>query len=74
MGKQTTYAAIDRTLCHGERGHEVMTENEMKLIKIVREHNQPIQALMVAIHIIVSYLRQHGSYPRPFLADPREQV
>ena len=39
-----------------------MTENEIKLINIIREQDNPVQALMVAVKIIVSYLMQHESY------------
>lgn len=48
-----------------------MTENEMELINIVREQDDPGQALMVAIDTILSYLKQHGSYSKPLPVDPR---
>ena len=51
-----------------------MTENEIELINIVREQDNPVQALMIAIKIIVSYLMQHGSSPTPSSVDLREQV
>lgn len=49
-----------------------MTDNEMRLIRIIREHGQPTEALSVAIQIIVSYLMRQQSYPRPYFVDPRE--
>ncbi len=49
-----------------------MTENEIELINIVREHDNPVRAMMVAIKIIISYLMQHESSPRPYSADLRE--
>lgn len=51
-----------------------MTENEIKLINIIREQENPVQALMVAVKIIVSYLVQHESSPKPSPAVPWEQV
>ena len=51
-----------------------MTENEIKLISIIREQENPTQALVVAIRVIISYLTQHESYPKPLPVVPREQV
>lgn len=51
-----------------------MTENEIKLIKIVREQDNPGKALIIAINIILSYLKQHESYPKPFSVAPRERA
>ena len=33
----------------------------MELIRIIRENDNPEQALMVATTIILGYLKQHGS-------------
>ena len=38
-----------------------MNENEMELIKLIRENDNPGQALMAATLIILGYLKQHGS-------------
>ncbi len=38
-----------------------MNENEMKLIGMIRESDDPEKAMMVAVEVITSYLRQHGS-------------
>ena len=38
-----------------------MTENEMELIKIIREADDPGQALMTASVIIIGCLKQLGS-------------
>lgn len=51
-----------------------MTENEIKLIRIIREQDSPVRALVVAIDVIVSYLMQHGSSPKPSPVAPREQA
>lgn len=37
-----------------------MTNNEMELIKLIRENDNPIQALMTAIIIVQGYLKQRG--------------
>ena len=38
-----------------------MTENEQELIKLIRENDNPAQALMAATVIILGFLKQHGS-------------
>lgn len=37
-----------------------MTNNEMELLKLIRENDNPIQALMTAIIIVQGYLKQRG--------------
>ena len=49
-----------------------MTENEIRLINIIRSHNRPAKAVLIAIKIIQSFLKQLESYPKPFSAEPRE--
>lgn len=38
-----------------------MSENEMKLLEMVRENDNPDMALMAAATIILGYLKQHES-------------
>ena len=38
-----------------------MTENEIELIKLIRENDNPGQALMAATVIILGFLKQHES-------------
>lgn len=38
-----------------------MTKNENELIKLIRENDNPEQAVVVAINTIISFLEQHGS-------------
>lgn len=40
-----------------------MTENELKLIKMIRENDNPTRALSTAVFIVLGYLTQHGSSP-----------
>lgn len=42
-----------------------MTDNEKKLIEIIRENDNPEQALLTAIDIILLSLVQPESYPAP---------
>lgn len=49
-----------------------MTENEMDLIRIIRENDNPEQALTMAVETILLYLRQHGSFQEQAAADLRE--
>ena len=39
-----------------------MTENERELIKLIRENDNPEQAVLVAIEVILEYLTQPGSF------------
>ena len=38
-----------------------MSNNEKELIKIIRENDNPAQALMTATLIVLGYLKQHES-------------
>ena len=38
-----------------------MSENEKELIKLIRENDNPEQALMAATLVILGYLKQHES-------------
>ena len=39
-----------------------MTDNEKELIKLIRENDNPGQALMTATVIILDFLKQHESF------------
>ena len=39
----------------------MLSENELELIRLVRENDNPEQALMVAATIIIGFLKQHES-------------
>ena len=45
-----------------------MNENEMELIKLIRENDNPDRALMAAAAIILGYLKQHGSFEEQAVA------
>lgn len=47
----------------------MLNENGMELVRIVRENDNPEQALMAAATIILGYLKQHGSSEEPTAAD-----
>ena len=38
-----------------------MTENEIKLLNLIRENDNPSEAVIIAIDTIISFLVQHGS-------------
>ena len=38
-----------------------MTRNEEELMRMIRENDNPEQAVMIAVDTILEYLRQHGS-------------
>lgn len=42
-----------------------MTDNEKELLNIINSHDDPAQALEIAIRTISAYLEQHESYQEP---------
>ena len=38
-----------------------MTENEIELLKLINENDNPTRALMTATLIVLGYLKQHES-------------
>ena len=48
-----------------------MTNNEKELINIIREQNNPEQALLTAVLIIGSFLEQPLSFQVPFVDSQR---
>ena len=49
-----------------------MTNNEIELLKLIRENDNPELALMTAATIIIGFLKQHESNSKPFAADLQE--
>ena len=45
-----------------------MTNNEIELINIIRENDNPDQALLIVAETILSFLEQHESCPIPSVA------
>ena len=43
------------------KGEFTMTANEIELINLIRENDNPGQALTVAVETILIYLKQHES-------------
>lgn len=39
----------------------MMNENEMELLRIIRENDSPENALLIAVDVILKYLRRPGS-------------
>ena len=53
-----TYVRFDKR----KGGIKIMTENEKELIKLIRENDNPEQALVTATVIILGFLKQHESF------------
>ena len=49
-----------------------MTDNEIKLIKLIRDYKHPDKALIIALHTICWYLKQSQSFATPSVADSQE--
>ena len=47
-----------------------MTDNELKLIELIRENDNPEEAIITAVSIITSFLEQAQSYSRQAPAYP----
>lgn len=42
-----------------------MSKNEIELLNIIRENDNPEQAMLIAVDIITTFLKQSESYPIP---------
>jgi hypothetical protein len=51
-----------------------MTQNEMELIAIIRENDNPGRALTAAATIILGYLKQHESFEEQAVVGLREHA
>ena len=51
-----------------------MTDNEKKLLDLIRDHNNPEKAMVAAFTIICLFLEQSQSSATPFVADSRERA
>ena len=51
-----------------------MTSNELELLGIIRNHDNPQQAIVIAIDTITSFLKQLESSQAPNAVDPQERV
>lgn len=51
-----------------------MTDNELELINMIRESKDPQQALIIALIIIGSALKQSLSYQEPFAGSQQVSV
>ena len=49
-----------------------MTDNELKLINMIRKSDNPDKAMVKAIITICWYLKQSQSFATPFVADSQE--
>ena len=49
----------------------MLNENNEELLKIIRENDNPVQALMTATLIVLGYLKQHESSGEQVAADLR---
>ena len=38
-----------------------MSTYEMELVRMIREHDEPEKALVIAVEVITSFLKQHES-------------
>ena len=47
-----------------------MNQNEVALINMIRESEDPGRALVIAAGVILTYLKQRGSSEEPFPAAP----
>lgn len=51
-----------------------MTDNEIKLINMIRDHTHPDDAMVTAIDIICWYLVQRESFVKPIVAGFQESA
>ncbi len=51
-----------------------MTENETKLIEMIRNHTDPAKAFVTALEIILLFLKPHEQPESTSVVDSRESV
>ena len=51
-----------------------MTDNELKLINMIRNSNNPKKAMVIAIDAICWYLKQSQSFAKPSVVDFQESA
>ena len=49
-----------------------MTSNELELVEMIRNHNDPQQAILIAIDTITSFLKQLESSQEPMAVGLQE--
>ena len=49
-----------------------MTENEIKLLNLIRDNDNKEEAITTAVNIILSFLEQQQSYPKPSVVSLQE--
>lgn len=54
------------------KGDTVMKNNEIELLKLIRENDNPTSALMTATLIVLGFLKQHESSVEQESADLQE--
>ena len=50
-----------------------MTDNELKLIELIRKNDNPEEAITTAVNIVTSFLELHESYQEASVACLRGQ-
>lgn len=68
---------LDRTNVryrYHEGGFKMLSMNEEELLRMIRENDNPEQAVMTAIDTILEYLRQHGSSEGQAVVYPLEPI
>lgn len=51
-----------------------MTENEIKLIEMIHNHRDPAKAFVIALEVILLYLKHHEPRESAFVVEHRESV
>lgn len=51
-----------------------MSETEQELFRLIRENDNPAEALMTAAAVMIAYLTQPESFEAPFLASQQVSV
>ena len=54
------------------KGNYTMSDNQMELLNIIRENDNPTRALMTASLILLGFLKQHESSEVQVVADSWE--
>lgn len=55
-------------------GHGIMSKNEIELIELLRENDNPEKVAGYMFSLFLDYLRTHGPSQEKYAADPQESA
>ena len=73
IGQNICYLLIEHWFVYNRdtKGVCGMSTYEIELVRMIREHDEPEKALVIAVEVITSFLKQRGSSEEPAASCPQ---